>query len=351
MLAECGSERIAEAQLIGAMMRAAFYPHPCVSVELSETLTAWLLFAGQFVYKVKKPVRFSFIDATTPAKRYRLCHDEVRLNRRLAPEVYVGVAGIAERPAGYVLVPDATVTQNNVREFAVVMQRLPRERMLDRMVAGGTVCLVELRELANKLAAFHVNGSIAKSKVWGSALAVSRLVGSTVAEADRLAADTVTRDRLATVGKYLRRYVINHQQSLDNRARDGRVRDGHGDLRCDSVCFAPQGLAIMDCVEYSEGMRYGDVASELASLALDLEMVERSDLADGLVRAYVAASNDAELPELLRFYKCYRAVLRGKRETLTSLQTEFPLERRMLARNNATRAFAAAESLATASGQ
>jgi uncharacterized protein len=124
MLADSSSERIAEARLTGAMMQEAFYPHPCVSLELSETLTAWLLFAGQFVYKVKKPVRFSFIDATTPAKRYRLCHDEVRLNRRLAPEVYVGVAGIAERPAGYVLVPDATVSQHNVRDFAVVMHRL-----------------------------------------------------------------------------------------------------------------------------------------------------------------------------------------------------------------------------------
>jgi len=348
-LAESSSGRIAEAQLIGAMMQAAFYPHPCVSVELSETLTAWLLFAGQFVYKVKKPVRFSFIDAATPANRYRLCHDEVRLNRRLAPEVYVGVAGIAERCAGYVLVADATVSQHNVRDFAVVMHRLPGERMLDRMVAGGTISLAEIQELANKLAAFHGSESIARSKVWGSALAVSRLVGSTVAEADRLAADTVTRDRLATVGKYLRRYVRNHQQSLDNRARDGRVRHGHGDLRCASVCFAPQALAIIDCVEYSEGLRYGDVASELASLALDLEMVERCDLAEALVKAYIAASNDAELPELLRFYKCYRAVLRGTRETLTSLQTELPLGRRMLARNNASRWFAVAESLTAGS--
>jgi uncharacterized protein len=187
MLADSSSERIAEARLIGAMMQEAFYPHPCVSLELSETLTAWLLFAGQFVYKVKKPVRFSFIDATTPAKRYRLCHDEVRLNRRLAPEVYVGVAGIAERRAGYVLVPDATVSQHNVRDFAVVMHRLPGERMLDRMVAGGTISLAEIQELANKLAGFHGSGSIARSKVWGCAPAVARLVCSGVAEAEELA--------------------------------------------------------------------------------------------------------------------------------------------------------------------
>ncbi len=330
-------------------MRAAFYPHQCRSVESLQTMTAWLLFAGELVYKVKKPVRLSFVDAGTPAQRYRLCQDEVLLNRRLAPEVYVGVAGIAQRGGGYVLVADALASQQNVREFAVVMHRLPRERMLDRMVAGGTISRAGIQELAEKLAGFHARGSIAKAKIWSSAPAIARLVRSNLAEAEELAADTVTRERLAAAGTYLRRYVITHQQSLDNRARDGRVRDGHGDLRCASVCFAPQALAIINCVEYSEGLRYGDAASELAALALDLEMAERPDLAEALVKAYVAASNDAELPELLRFYKCYRAVLRGKLEALTSLQAELPRERRMLARHHASRAFAVAASLAAAS--
>jgi len=156
---------------------------------------------------------------------------------------------------------------------------------------------------------------------------------------------------VAAAGKYLRRYIMNHRQLLDHRARDGWVRDGHGDIRCDSVCFLPQAVIIIDCVEYSEALRYVDVASEIAALALDLEMAERRDLSDGLVSGYVAASKDRQLPELLPFYKCYRALLRGKLEALASLQTELPLERRMLARTKANQSLAMAKRLATTAGQ
>jgi aminoglycoside phosphotransferase family enzyme len=147
----------------------------------------------------------------------------------------------------------------------------------------------------------------------------------------------------------LRRFISSHRQSLDNRARDGYVRDGHGDLRCDSVCFSPAGLAIIDCVEYSEKLRYVDAASEVASLTLDLKLARRCDLADELVAAYTAETGDAGLPALLRFYQCYRAILRGKLEMLLSLQKALPTERRMLARSNASRFFAFAESHVTAS--
>ena len=335
-------------QLLQKMMESAFYAHPCQSVEPVQTLTAWLLFAGDFVYKVKKPVYFSFIDARTPAKRYRLCHDEVLLNRRLAPDVYLGVAGITARSETYKLVPNATLSEPHVREFAIVMRRLPSERTLSQMVASQTIGLAEIQRLAEKLAAFHFNCSIAESKIWGSAPALSQLMAAVVTEADALIADTITRNRLAAAAGYLRGYVISHQQLLDKRARNGRVRDGHGDLRVNSVCLSPQAPEIIGCVEYSEGLRYCDVASELASMMLDLEMAGRTDLADALVQAYIAASEDAELAGLIPFYKCYRALRRGQFEILTSLQTELPRERRMLARNYASRWFQLAERVAAA---
>ena len=349
MLAKSVPEPAQEPRLIRAMMREDFYPHPCGKVELSHTMTSWLLFAGDLVYKVRKPVRFSFVDAGTPAKRFQLCQAEVLLNGRLAPQVYVGVRGISERRGVHPPVAELKAAQQDAREFAVVMHRLPRDRMLDKMVASATVSFEAVRELAKRLAAFHRDASIAKSKVWGSAQAISGLVMSNLAEAEQLAADSVTRGRLAAVGRYLCRYLRSHRQSLDNRGRDGHVRDGHGDLRCDSVCFSPLGLAIIDCVEYSEKLRYGDTASEVASLALDLEFAERPDLADELVRAYVAETNDARLAELLPFYKCYRAILRGRLEMLLSLQSELHMERRILARSAAGKFFALAENHVTTS--
>ena len=349
MLAKATLQSAQGHRLTEAMMRQDFYPHPCAKVERYETMTSRLFFAGEFVYKVKKPVRFTFVDATTPVKRFQLCQNEVLLNARLAPEIYVGVRVIVERLGGYTLVPEAKATLQNVREFAVVMRRLPSDRMLDHMVAGGGIDVGDIQELAKRLAAFHAHSSIAKSRVWGSAQAISRLVTNNLAETEQLAADSVTRDKLAAVGKYLRRYISSHWQTLDNRARDGYVRDGHGDLRCDGVCLSPAGLAIINCVEYSEKLRYGDVASEVASLALDLERAQRSDLADELARAYVAETDDTGLLELLRFYKCHRSIFRGKLELLLSLQNEILIERRILARSNASGFFALAESHVTAS--
>jgi uncharacterized protein len=293
----------------------------------------------------------SFIDGRTPARRYRLCHNEVIVNQRLAPTVYRGVVGIVERSKGYKLVTNATLSERGVREFAVVMQRLPGERMLSEMVASRTVGLAEIQELTTRLAVFHLGSSIAQSKIWGSALALVRLMATTVAEAEALSADTVTCNRLATATKYLRSYVINHRQLLDRRARSGRVREVHGDLRADYVCFAPQATAIIGGIEYSGSLRYCDAASELASLMLDLEITERNDLADALMQTYIAAGDDAELASLIPFYKCYRAVRRGQLETLTSLQTELPRERRLLARHSARRWYELAESVATAAAR
>lgn len=318
--------------LLTAMMAPRFYPHPCDRVELRETLLSWLLFAGEFVYKVKKPVFFSFIDATTPARRFQLCQDETDLNRRLAPQVYLGVRGIAAGPDAYTLT--SLVTDPNVRDFAVLMRRLPANRMLDRLVADGAVGSAEIGELARELAAFHARASTANAPPWGSAQAIYQRVIA-LEEARRLAADSLTRGSLEAAQAYLRRYVISHRQSLDNRARDGQVREGHGDLRCESICFESKGVAIIDCAEYSESRRHLDVASDLAALAIDLEALARPDLADELLEAYVWASGDRQIPELIDFYKCYQAVWRGQLQMLTSLQAELPIGQRMAARGEA----------------
>ena len=331
-----------DTDLIQAMMRPELYPHPCEQVEICQTMMSWVLFAGQFAYKIKKPLRFPFYDATTAAKRCQLCADEVMLNRRLAPEVYIGVRCIVQRRHGYALT-ESLDGGDDVREFALVMRRLPSERTLQRMASDGTASASDIRTLAQTLAAFHASASIEKSRVWGSAQAVSRLIADNLSWAQNIAADSVTRESLAAVGASARRYLNAHQQSLDARMRNGRVREGHGDLRCDCVFFVADSPVILDCVEYSESLRYGDVISELASLAVDLDLAGRADLGYELMRAYSAETNDSHLAELLGLYKCYRAVLRGGLELLESLQTDLSTERRIAARDNARRLFALAE--------
>jgi uncharacterized protein len=328
------------------MMRPEFYPHSCERVEFRQTMTSWLLFAGSRVFKIKKPARLGLMDATTPPKRYRLCQDEVLLNRQIAADVYYGVSVILGTAGRYVLAEDDSEISSDAQEFAVVMRRLPSGRFLDQMVTNGSVSLSDVRTVARSLTALHASASMAKAQLWGSAQAISQLVTSNLAEARDLAADSLMRASIAAVQSYALHFVITHRQSLDNRARDGRVRDGHGNLRCQSVCFVDRGPVIMGRVKYRESLRYVDAALELASLAVDLDLLGRYDLAKELIEAYVAEAHDAEVRQLLRFYKCHRAVLQGKFEMLASHQTDLGIAQRLSARGNARRLFFLAQDYA-----
>jgi hypothetical protein len=330
-------------RLIAAMMRPDFYPHPCERVKLSQTMMSWLLFAGRFVYKVRKPVNFSFVDATTPAKRYSLCQDELSLNRRLTSDVYLGVSGIAKKNGGFALVHEAKATTRDVREFTLVMRRLPEDRILARMASEGSVGVQEIRELAAKLAGFHACASIAKSKVWGSPEAVSSSLLINLAQAMEIATDNLTRSSLDAVIDSARRFAIGRRQSISNRFRDGHIRARLGDLRCQSVCFDTGGIVLSPGIAYGEDSPYADVGLELASLAVDLDLADRSDLTGELVEAYAAEADDSDLISLFNFYKCDRAVRRGRFESLASLQTHLKVEERLIARRNARRLFSLAQ--------
>jgi len=331
--------------LLEKLMAPEFYPHKCMTVERLQTQTSWILFAGDFVYKLKKPVYYDFVDARTPAKRYRICRKEIRLNRRLAPKLYIGVAGILANRGAYSLVQNAGLQEPGVLEFAIVMHRLPDDRMLGEMLASRRLGVVEIKQLAENLAAFHRKCSIAKAKTWGSAPVLSRLIAATISAAEASIADTVMRYRLAAAARYMRAYLITHQPLIDRRVRTGRVREGHGALRLGSLCLT-QAIAVVGGIEHNEQLRYCDVASELASVMIELEIAGRNELSDALLETYVGAADDDELNQVIPLYKCFRAVRRGQLEMLISFQTEMPRERRMLARHYASQWFQFAEEIA-----
>lgn len=305
-------------------------------------MTSWLLFADSLVYKIIKPLRLGSLDATTPANRYQLCQDEVFLNRQVAGNVYLGVSSIADVSGGFVLVNDPQDKTADVREFAVVMRRLPQDRFLDQMVIERSIRLTDIRALAKKLTAFHASASIAKAKLWGSAQAILQRVTGNLAEARDLAADSLTRESIGAVQNYALRFITTHRQSLDNRARDGRVCEGHGNLRCESVCYDAHGVVVLGRIKHHESLRYVDTALEFASLAVDLDLLGRPDLDDALIEAYLARTKDWEAARLLPFYKSYRAIVQGKLEMLATLQADLPIAQRLAARGNARRLFALA---------
>lgn len=307
--------------IVEAMMRPAFYPEHPESVELIQTHISYVFIAGPFAYKLKKAVRFSFIDCTDLGQRRHLCAEEIHLNRRLAPDVYVGTYPIFRVGPDFVL-GDRSTEHSQAVDYVVKMRRLPAERMLDRLLAREEIDRTTIRALASVIVNFHRNASSAHAARYGSASELWRLIVGELIDMERLVGFTVTAKELPTIENYCREFISSHWRMLNARADAGRVREGHGDLRCEHICTENGKISIFDCVEFSEPLRTCDIASEVAFLAMDLDRLGAEDLADELVGAVAESTRDEELALLVPFYKCYRAVIRGVVESLRSRQAE-----------------------------
>ena len=325
-------------EIVRALADPAFYPHRPVAVLHHETHISHVFVAGSFAYKLKKAVRFSFVDFSSIETRRAVCAEEVRLNRRLCAPLYLGVREVVRRPDG-TLALDGSGTPI---EPLVWMRALPARGMLPQALAEGRVTAAPLVAFARTLAAFHASPETA-------------LDDPHHAEPDILAArwQHVLDDAAPMIGAVLsavdhevladfgRLFVARHESLLRSRAPAGRFRDGHGDLHAGNLCLvddrlpptdgAPAlepGLYAFDCLEFSPELRANDVASEVAFLAMDLVVRGRQDLADAFVDAYVAASGDDELRVLLPFYACHRASIRGMVQGLAARGASRPETKR-----------------------
>jgi uncharacterized protein len=324
--------------IVAAMMRPEMYPDRPRSVEVRQTHVSCAFIAGDYVYKIKKPVRFAFLDASSLARRYQLCMDEVRLNRRLAPEVYLGVVPILSRGGELVLgaASGGADASRAAVEWAVRMRRLDDATMLDRMVAEHRVSATQIRAIAARLAAFHRAAATNHGWKYGAAASIWRLVRGNVGDLALDCADAIAGD-LDELERFAHQRIELRWSLLNRRALDGRVCEGHGDLRCEHVSLARDSVTIIDCVEFSEGLRYVDVASDVGFLAMDLDRLGAHALSDELVGAYRETSGDADLPLLIPLYKFHRALVRAKVECLTSRDAAIAPERRLAATGAARR--------------
>ncbi|MBI4336703.1 MAG: AAA family ATPase [Chloroflexi bacterium] len=311
------------------------------TVEMLETHISYLFFTGRYVYKVKKPVDFGFLDFTTLEKRRHFCQEEVRLNRRLSPGVYLDVAEVRERDGGYYL-----FGPGNAVEYAVKMRQLPRQRAMAEMLRRGEVQEEHLRALATKVETFHRGAeSGPETARLGGLAAVRENVAENFAQTETYLGVTLTTEAYDAIRAYSDAFLQAREDLFRRREREGRVRDCHGDLHTDQV-FLLNDIAVIDCIEFNQRFRYSDVAADVAFLAMDLAYHGRRDLARVFVDQYIERSGDQELRDVLDFYCCYRAYVRGKVESfrldLPSLQD--PQREGVLAR--AVRYFALAREYA-----
>jgi aminoglycoside phosphotransferase family enzyme len=264
-----------------------------------ETHVSQLHLVGDLVFKVKKPVRMEFLDFSTLEQRELACRREVELNRRLAPDVYLGVAHLSSSPGA---------------EPVVVMRRQPADRSLAELATNGADLRAPLAEVAAALARFHREAPHSR-RISGAASAdavLSRWDDNMAQLRRALPAgfDAAEVDELAAAG---RRFVTGRGKLFRERIRTRRVCDGHGDLLASDV-FCPTGgpPQILDCLEFDDGLRYGDALADVAFLAMDLERLGRLDGAEQLLTAYRSAADDEWPASLAHFYIAHRAAIRAK---------------------------------------
>ena len=276
---------------------------------MRQTQMSLLFFVGDFVYKVKKPVNLGYLDYSSLENRKRFCEQEVHLNRRLCRDTYLGVVPIVREPQG--LRVEGT---GQAVEYAVKMRRLPQERMLDRLIGEGSATRAMMETIASRVAGFHaLADTTPEIAAFGSIATIRQNTDENFSQTAPSVGHTITPATHALLRRFTDDFMDTQRALLDRRVLNGRIRDCHGDLHAAHVCMTDE-VCIYDCIEFNDRFRYGDVASEVAFLAMDLDRLRTHDLSRAFVDSYAAISDDAGVAQLLPFYACYRAVVRGKVE-------------------------------------
>jgi aminoglycoside phosphotransferase family enzyme/predicted kinase len=297
-------------ELVKALLQPKAYPQTPGEIELVQTQMSFVFLTDEYVYKVKKAVDLGYLDYTSLEKRQFYCQREVELNRRLCPDVYLGVVPIT-RDKGTILVEG----RGEVIEHAVKMRRLPQEAMMDVLLCDNRVSPEMITRVSQKLAAFHRKAETSVNiSAFGEIKAITQNTDENFGQTRKYIGITLSREKYQRIKDYTDGFILGNASLFGKRIADGRIKDCHGDLHAAHICFT-NGICIYDCIEFNDRFRYADVASEIAFLAMDLDHYGRADLSRSLVNAYVAESQDSQLLELLGFYKCYRAYVRGKVES------------------------------------
>jgi uncharacterized protein len=293
---------------IGFLRDPASYPEATNRVDVVETHMAYVFLTDAYAYKLKKAVRYDFLDFSTLALRKHACEEEVRLNRRLAPGVYLGTVPLVRAHAGGLHLGDGRLGE--CMDWLVKMRRLPRERMLDCVIRAGGPTPAELRELGGRLAEFYC---LARRERITPDAYLQRFddgIASDVLELTKYA-DHLSRERIAWLGVKLRNWLHDNADLLRARARQGHIVEAHGDLRPEHICLTVPPV-IIDCIEFRRDFRLLDPADELVFLLLECERLGAGGVARSILDSYRELTGDAPPSVLIDFYACTRALLRAK---------------------------------------
>jgi len=293
-------------QVVKALLKPDAYPEETDKIELIQTHISFVFLTNNHVYKVKKAVNFGFLDFSTLDKRRFFCEKELELNRRICPEIYLEVVPINKSNGIKVKGSGETV------EYALKMKRLPQEKIMTILLNEGKVNKTTINAIAQIVAQFHSQAQTnSEINEFGSLKIVKTNWDENFAQTTKYIDQTIPKADFDFIQNKINEFIDKNKNLFEQRIADKRVRDCHGDLHSGNI-FVTDKICIFDAIEFNDRFRYSDVASDVAFLAMDLDYQQRSDLASYFITQYLAYSEDAQLTQMLPFYKCYRAYVRGK---------------------------------------
>ena len=291
---------------VAFLKRPEAYPERPAEVQAVETHMSWVFLAGDHAYKLKKPVRHAYLDFSTIEARRVDCEAEIRLNRRLAPAVYLDTIALTYGSKDGLGLSGS----GKIVDWLVKMRRLPAERMLDSLIRSEAVTRAEILQLGSRLASFYASAVRYTIAPAAYRQTLAQRIADNLRElaAPEFGLDQRALERLRSsqLG-----FIANCSALLDRRVTEGRIVEGHGDLRPEHVCLLAEPVVI-DCLEFNQEFRILDPADELGYLALECERLHAGDVGRWLLEGYTEASGDATSAALLHFYQSCRGVLRAK---------------------------------------
>lgn len=294
--------------MIDDLQNPGFLPDRTDTVSVVQTHISIVFIADKFVYKVKKPVNFGFLDFSTLGKRKYYCQKEVELNRRLSKDIYLDVLPIIFDGQKHIL----GANSGEVVEYAVKMRRIPDEKLMKSVFKRGELTEDHLKKTAGVLAVFHSN-AIRTSEIdqFGEPEAFKINTDENFEQVEKYIGATIEQNEFKAIKRWTDDFYMSNSMLFFERIKAGRIRDCHGDLHMEHICFT-EPLSIIDCIEFNDRFRYSDIVADIAFLLMDLEYHGGEDYSKRLWTEYKELAGETDIDSLLTFYKVYRAFVRGK---------------------------------------
>ena len=303
-----------QTQLIAALQSSQPWPHPVADIEVVETHISWVLLTGSFAYKIKKAVKFEFLDFSSLELRRHFCDEELRLNRRWAPELYLEVVPICGSVSNPVI-----GGAGDAIEYAVKMVQFPQSAQLDHQLDADLLQEADLEQLAETVAGYHRNARIIE---YGNDRDSVRKVRAPMLDNFSPLEKVIDMRLLSRVEEWTRNALRELKPALIQRRKDGFVRECHGDLHLANLARLPSGIAAFDCVEFSAELRNIDVISDIAFLFMDLVARARQDLAAVFLNRYLERTGDYAGMQVFGLYYVYHCMIRAKVAAIRSAERE-----------------------------